>query len=337
MTRRVGLSVATFTLVAAMMCAVISAHGASGAGTIAVTGYIEQGGPASSIDASAHALQTVGVDGLNLDHAGNALTPLEPSALALLRRAHADGLRAEILIGNYDNTIGDFSPGIASRLLLSPTNIRLVTARLASIVRSTGFNGVTVDLESLSSADRAGLVNFVTNLRSKLPVGRSLSVDVSASTSRADYAAQGYDLAALARVVDRVVLMAYDQHGPWSLPGPIGALDWQRRTLSALLSVVSAAKVDLGVAGYGYTWPSGSSVHEGSSVSDLQARRLATNGSARVHWSPTSGEWTATLANGTVLWWSDAHSWRLRVAMALHLHLHGLALWQLASADPLVP
>ena len=45
-------------------------------------------------------------------------------------------------------------------------------------------------------------------------------------------------------------------------------------------------------------------------------------------------EWSAHTAKGTV-WWSDHRSDNRRVALAEDLGLHGVAVWQLASADPL--
>src|SRR5487761_1945326 len=89
---------------------------ASSAGAVVVTGYIEQGSSPSLIDQSIRSLSTVGVDGVNLTSTANAVTPLDASALALLHRAHSDHLRAELLIGNYDDSIGDFSPRIAAKL-----------------------------------------------------------------------------------------------------------------------------------------------------------------------------------------------------------------------------
>ena len=321
---------------AAMLGIPLWSASATGAGSLAVTGYVEQGSAAAVIDRSAPALSTVGVDGVNLDRTGGAVTAVDGSARSLLQRAHTDGLRGELLFGNYDNAIGDFSPRIAADLLHSARNIRVVAAQLTTITTSQGWNGVTVDLESLDGTDRAGLVHFVTALRADLPVGRSLSIDVGAATSLSDYAASGFDLTRLGHVVDRVVLMAYDQHGPWSQPGPIGAIDWQRQSLAVLLTRVSAAKVDLGVAGYGYTWPKGSALHHGTSLSDAQARQLTGRAVARTRWVKASGEWTATLNNGTILWWSDARSYRLRLALARRFSLHGVAVWQLASSDPLV-
>ncbi len=331
-------------MLAAMSAALVATLGvprwsgiATGAGSLAVTGYIEQGSAAAAIDRSAAALSTVGVDGVNLVSSGDAVTVVDGAARSLLLRAHTDGLRGELLFGNYDDAIGDFSPRIARRLLHSARAIRDVAAQLAAIVTAQGWDGVTVDLESLDGTDRAGLVDFLTALRADLPASRSLSIDVGAATSLSDYAASGFDLARLGHVVNRVVLMAYDQHGPWSQPGPIGALDWQRRSLQVLLTRVPAAMVDLGVAGYGYTWPKGSALHHGTSLSDAQARQLARRGVARVRWVGASGEWTATLENGTVLWWSDARSYRVRLALARRFSLHGVAVWQLGSSDPLAP
>jgi spore germination protein len=312
-----------------------SSGAASGASALTITGYIEQGSAPSLIDRSARELTTVGVDGITLGPTGSDVTTPDGSELTLLGRAHADGLRGELLISNYDDAIGDFSAKIAAELLASPANIHGVALQIANLVSTQGWDGITVDLESLAASDQAGLVDFVTELRSDLPFGRTLSVDVGAATSVADYQSGGYDLSALGSVVDRVVLMAYDQHGPWSQPGPIGAINWQRQALRVLLTQVDPAKVDLGVAGYGYAWPRGRQFHNGPTVSDATARQLVQRDHVSARWVSATGEWTARLTNGTQLWWSDARSYRLRIDLARTFHLHGVAVWQLASCDPL--
>src|SRR5205823_5854004 len=105
-------------------------------------------------------------------------------------------------------------------------------------------------------------------------------------------------------------LMAYDQHGPtWTKAGPVGGLPWCREVLGVLLADVPAAKIDLGVAGYGYTWPRQGT---GRYLTDAQARRLVARDGAEPRWDATQGEWTARLSDGTVLWWSDHRSTRER-------------------------
>src|SRR4051794_15790526 len=112
--------------------------------------------------------------------------------------------------------------------------------------------------------------------------------------------------------------MAYDQHGPGdSGPGPIGELSWQRTGLRLVLSQVPAGKVDLGVAGYGYSWSPTGAVTQ---LSDQQARDQA---SANARFDTAAGEWTATLPDGTVLWWSDARSFTQRMELAVSEGVHG--------------
>ena len=133
--------------------------------------------------------------------------------------------------------------------------------------------------------------------------------------------------------MDRVALMAYDEHGPtWNGVGPIGGLPWQESCLQQMLAQVPAAKVDLGVAGYGYTWPK--QRYRGPGQRRAGPADGECDGSTAT-WDSTQGEWTVTLKNGTVMWWSDAKSWPLRAALAQKYAAHGMALWSLGLSDPL--
>lgn len=311
----------------------LAAPGSRASTALPVTGYAEDGTATSVVDASAAALATVGVDGVNITSTGTSVPAPGSGDLKLLNEARNKHLRAEFLVGNYSTAIGDFDSTAAHDLLSSKTNTSRVVASLVSAVTKQGWDGVTVDLEAINGQDRAGLVSFVTALKKAMPQGKTVSLDVTAFTSAQEYLDNGYDLAALGAVLDRVALMAYDEHGPtWNGVGPIGGLPWQRQCLDVLLTQVPAAKVDLGVAGYGYTWPTQGT---GVQVSDSQARAMVKADGSTATWNATQGEWTATLHDGTVMWWSDATSWPLRVSLAQSYKLHGLALWSLGLSDPL--
>jgi spore germination protein len=130
------------------------------------------------------------------------------------------------------------------------------------------------------------------------------------------------------------VLMAYDEHGPtWSHSGPIGGLPWVEDSVDAILKAgVPASLLDLGVAGYGYTWPGDGS--DGTQLSVAAVRILAGD---LDRYNAEQGEWSATLPDGTVVWWSDAESLAARRALAARLHLHGIAVWEISLSDPLQP
>jgi spore germination protein len=306
--------------------------GEAGASTgLAVTGFQTESSPTWLIDRNAAALSTVSVDGINLTGPGTVSAP-DPAALRQLATAHRYGLRAELLVNNWSTAINNFSEPLAFATLRRPTAIARVAAALVGDVRAAGWNGITVDIESLARRDRAGLMTFVAALRAMLPAGATLSVTVSNHTRAAQFAANGYDLAGLGASADRLILMAYDEDGPWEdAPGPIGALQWQRAGLNVVLRSVPVSKVDLGVAGYGYAWRP----HENVSLGDAQARALVARFHAKARYIASVGEWTATLRDSSTVWWSDARSLARRAQLARALHLHGLAVWSLGLSDPI--
>lgn len=318
----------------------VTAVGAFGAGAarshaaapgLAVLAFQSDSSPPALIDRSAHALTQVGVDGVNLIGRGAVSVPRKID-LAQRKRAAADGLPAVLLVGNWSQRVSDFSERLAHETLGDPAAVTAAAAAIAHDVRRGGWNGVSVDLESLAPRDTAGLSAFVAALRAALPAGASLSVCIQASTSTAGYAADGYDLRALAAHADRIVLMTYDDHGPWeNTPGPIGPLAWQRASVAALERAVPAGKILLGAADYGYDWRP----HSNNTLHVAQARSLVKRWHAHARWVPAVGEWTARLRDGTTVWWSDARSVSRRIALARRLGLRGVAVWSLGTGDPI--
>ncbi|MFZ7088248.1 glycosyl hydrolase family 18 protein [Curtobacterium sp. RRHDQ10] len=301
-----------------------------------VEGFEPEGADAALIDQNAAAVNVIGVDGLLLRTDGTGVSAPSTDAKVRRDRAHADGLTAQLLVSNYDEGIGDFSEPIAKKLLTSATNRAKVVNALAADVRTGGWDSIMIDFEAMSSAEKTGLTSFAKELRAKVGDSVRLDIAIAASTTKAGYAAQGWDVAALAAPLDHLTLMAYDQHGPWEPndPGPVGALDWTTQSVAALKSLAPADQIVLGVAGYGYHWHGPDAAAQ---VSDREARDRVAAAHATATWNGTVGEWTATLPNGEVLWWSDARSLGVRETLAEQLGLTGVAVWSLDLSDTIVP
>lgn len=308
--------------------------GALGGHELRVTGYAESGSTTTAqMKASSEAMTMVGVDGVNLLPAANRFGPVDKQAYALLKTAHRQGQTAELLIGNYDQTIEDFNSKTASKMLSSKSNTVAVVEQLRLEVQAHKWDGVTVDLEAMGPSDIDGLTRFVRLL--KTAVGANKSVSIALTADPLDYRKWGYDTAAIGAAVDHVALMAYDQHGPsWTDAGPVGGLPWVRGSLDLLLKTVPAAKVQLGIAGYGYSWKNGK-LGDYVQYSDADARAFVKKHGAQPSWNATEGEWTATTSDGTVIWWSDARSYKLRKQLAKSKGLEGVAVWSLSLSDPL--
>jgi spore germination protein len=312
-----------------------AAPAAAGVPTLDVTGFVLEGADPELLEASAASLDVVGVDGVLVSADGTRVSAPSPDAEAQRDAAHALGLQAQLLVSNFDDGIGDFSEPVAHALLASPANRSAVVADLASRVTTGGWDSLMIDLESLTSADSAGLTAFAGELRAAVGPDVRLDLALQASPTVEGYAELGYDVPALAPSIDHLTLMAYDQHGPWEPddPGPVGSLDWTIDSVAALAELAPTDQVVLGVAGYGYRWD-GDDAEAAGPLSDEEARDSVEDAGGSARWDSTAAEQTATLDDGSVLWWSDARSLDTRVSLARGLGLAGVAVWSLDLSDP---
>ena len=307
-----------------------------------ITGYAEDGDTTKAqLKASTKAMTMVGVDGVNLTPDGDGITAPDDTVLGLLHDAHAEGDTAQLLVSNYSDAIGDFDDSLAEKMFGDPAKMTDVVTAITNEVTTDGWDGITIDLESLNGwgaeghtrDDNAGLDAFVTQLAAAIGAER---ISICLTATEGSYADLGYDLATIGSHVGHVVLMAYDQHGPtWSKAGAVGGYPWVKASLNQLLKGVAASRIQLGIAGYGYSWAHGKQQKTGDQYSDKQARAYVKKHHATAHWSSTQKEWHATLANGTVIWWSDAKSYKDRKALAKSKQLGGIAVWSLGQSDPL--
>ncbi|HUZ15974.1 MAG TPA: glycosyl hydrolase family 18 protein [Gaiellaceae bacterium] len=320
---RVGLVVLLFALA--------GAAGSSATTPLAVLGFQSDYSPVRLIGDNAKAMSLVGIDGVDLSGPGTVSAPTAADRRQLAA-AHAHGLPAVLLVSNWSDRVNDFYEPLAHETLGSPQKTDEAASALAGYIVHGGWDGVSVDLESLAPRDTADLTRFVSDLKADLPGGDSLTICLSAATTLDAYASMGYDLPALAASVDQIVLMTYDDHGPWEkTPGPIGPLRWQRASVAALKKDVPADKIFLGVANYAYAWRP----HSVDSLTVAQARRLAARWHAQRRWIASAGEWRAKLTDGSTVWWSDKRSMSVRLALARTLGVYGIAVWSLGTGDRL--
>ena len=115
-----------------------------------------------------------------------------------------------------------------------------------------GFDGVQIDFESVSRDDADVFVDFLRELRGRLPAGKKLSIAVPA---RMKLIADAYDYTRIAPIVDRMVVMAYDEHWSTSSPGPVASLPWCSRVVDYATSAVESGKIVMGLPLYGRAWP----------------------------------------------------------------------------------
>ncbi len=123
---------------------------------------------------------------------------------------------------------------------------------LDDIVRAAAaFDGVQIDFERVLADDAKNFLAFLDELRKNLSADKTLS---AALPARRKAVTDAYDYAAISKIVDRVIIMAYDQHWSTSSPGPVSSVTWLREILEFAGRNVPRHKLVAGLPLYGRAW-----------------------------------------------------------------------------------
>jgi spore germination protein YaaH len=229
--------------------------------------------------------------------------------------------------------------GTVHRILTQPTLRAATLARLLAIARSPSFQGLNLDFENDSAADRGALTSFVAALAKRLhSIHKKLSVVVVGVSEDNPRRSTGfYDDRALAAVADSVFVLAWGAHWEGSAPGPIAPLAAASATAAYLASLPNASRFVLGAPMYGLDWAAGGGKSNPAAAFQYQGVvALAHAQHVQVRSDPASHELTFEYTDAAgvphVVWSMDAaaDAALLRIARA-----HGLAagLWRLGEED----
>jgi spore germination protein YaaH len=297
-----------------------------------------------SLQAYSESLDMLSIDVFNVQDDG---TIVQYDDLGAADYAFAHDIAAYVCVSNYrGEPLYDFDPVLARAAIL--THRETFIEQLLTIADDERYAGVNIDLESIAysddiEADRAAFTAFIEELAARLhAMDKELIISVPAKSAESpdDDWAYPYDLAALGQAADYLQLMTYDQHGPWSEPGPVAGLDWVDESTAYTAELVDPAKLLLGLPAYAYDW-------------DLQAYAAGEEDAVgELYWKdipdllalPGGRVERDAVADSPVLryskdgrqhevWYENAASIRAKTGLVERYQLGGVAVWALGQAD----
>lgn len=233
--------------------------------------------------------------------------------------------------------------------------------------RMHGYTGFQFDIENVDYLDRDGLSALVKNSADALHAA-GLQVSIATVPNAPGYPSAGgfakwiytdwrgaYDLAALAKSVDLICLMTYDQNTRWTAPGPVAGWQWTVDNLNYALRFVPKDKLSLGIPLYGYHWYTGAPIvtasgqHDGKSVdkpnptadyiSDADAMQLAHDWNGKLQWDAEDHtSWFYFYRDQMREWvfYTDLRTFEDRYNLAQQNGLQGFCSWVLGEEDPAI-
>jgi spore germination protein YaaH len=111
------------------------------------------------------------------------------------------------------------------------------------------YDGLNIDLELVPARDGEAFLSFLAELRARLGA-KMLTAALPARTAPGGV----YDYRAAAEHLDRIFVMAYDEHWSGSKAGPVASMAWCKKVAAYALGVLGSGKLIMGMPFYGRAW-----------------------------------------------------------------------------------
>jgi cellulose synthase/poly-beta-1,6-N-acetylglucosamine synthase-like glycosyltransferase/peptidoglycan/xylan/chitin deacetylase (PgdA/CDA1 family)/spore germination protein YaaH len=231
------------------------------------------------------------------------------------------------LVNNWNGK--EWEGGKLGRMLSNPAARKRTIEQLTAYVERYHFAGISIDFENIAAKAQPGFQKFLDELYSVLkPKGLSVSVNLPADDP-------AYNYRSLARKVDYLILMCYDEHWAAGPPGPVAGLPWFADVLRQRQRDVPADKMILAVGNYAYDWETG---HPAEERSFEEAVLTAKESEGNIGLDQASLNPTFDYADDDDhihhVWMLDAVTAFNQLVIAGSVRPRGVAMWRLGSEDP---
>ncbi|KMN44785.1 glycosyltransferase [Bacillus sp. LK2] len=253
---------------------------------------------------------------------------IKPEIVKLAEKNH---VKIMPLLTNYTQEASGPDSELIHKLLNSPDHVKTKFINdLVKQVEKNRFSGINIDFEAIAESDRENLTNFMKDLTTVFRKHHLLvTQDVPANDKAFDYGA-------LAKVIDRMIVMMYDEHYGAGVPGPIASNKWFEHTLNEL--DIPSEKLIVAFGNYGYDWEVNSN-EPAKSLTFSEVMTMAHDSNINIQWDKISGNPYFRYKTGAkehTAWFLDGVTLYNQVKIAMNNNAKGLALWRLGAEDPTI-
>ncbi|MDR2245832.1 MAG: glycoside hydrolase [Treponema sp.] len=196
---------------------------------------------------------------------------------------------------------------------------------------SRNFDGLQIDFELIPPLDGDNFRSFLGELRQGLG-GKTLSVALPARTRAIPN--DVFDYRKILPLVDRILVMAYDEHWSTSEPGPVASIPWCRDVAAYALETIGPEKLIMGLPFYGRSWGSvnGNRAFYHSGIRRIGRENRVTE-SHREDGVPTFSYETTMKVT---VYYDDDYSLSTRLQMYRGMGVRSVGFWSIGQETPAI-
>ncbi|MFA6850049.1 MAG: glycosyl hydrolase family 18 protein [Selenomonadaceae bacterium] len=249
-----------------------------------------------------------------------------------VRKAHEKGYKVWALITN------SFDDEMTSDLFKNKAVQRHIIQQMELLAYSYNLDGFNLDFENIKDEDKDCLTSFVQDIAVAMKnKNKSISIDVTVPGKVSNWSAC-YDRKALGKIVDYVILMAYDENSRLSKrSGSVASLPWVERGLVTTLKDVPAEKVILGVPLYMRRWEEIHGTVLARTLTMKEAEKIIADKKLQPVWLEKEKQYYFEYGEKEKkyrVWQENAKSLKYKSALVGKYKLAGIASWRKGFEQP---
>lgn len=288
----------------------------------------------STVDGNLNEMKKGSIDGLNIiSPTWFYIANSEGDVVSKASHEYADwardnGYQVWALITN------SFDPAITHHTLSDDVKRKKVINQILEYVDEYELEGLNIDFESVAVADGEYYVQFI---REITPLLKERGVIVSVDMYVPSKWSVHYNMEEVGKIVDYVMIMAYDEHwGASPVSGSVSSMPWAETAMKAACEMVDKDKLFMGVPFYTRVWAEETQTDGTVKVSSRalgmdDAYEELTRNNANIVWDEECGQYYGEFVKEGILykcWIEDERSMEERLKIARKYDVKGVAAWK---------
>lgn len=234
-----------------------------------------------------------------------------------------------LLVHNMRN--GSFDASLLNTILNNSYAKQNLINNIIKAVKASNFRGVNIDFENIGYKNRSSYLQFLRDLENGLKQNNYLltvAIPALVEDSPNSAWAGGIDYKEISKIVDKAVIMGYDEHWIGGESGPVASYNWIVSVTKYALSTMNKDEIVMGLPAYGYDWSSrGNTV-----VTEDTVKELVNKYGGNIMWDDNYKEpYYIYYKDGVkhTVWFENTKSFKSKLDYLNSVGINNISFWRL--------